>query len=209
MVVASQFDGEMFLHDIKEFSEKFALTYDGPPRELPTGLSKFRKEFLEEEVEEYSRATMLPYYEETPEQRTDRLADQLDALVDLVYVALGTAYLHGFNFGEAWRRVHEANMKKVRVEVKEDSKRGSTYDVVKPEGWTPPDLRDLVDVAIQEQLHLEDAERREEQLVARKRDLRTPEEEATYQNDLFTPGPKLDEEITLKTVEGFHEEDYS
>jgi len=74
----------------------------------------------------------------------DDLEGMLDALVDLTYVVLGTAYLHGFDFNEAFRRVHEANMKKVRAEAKTDSKRGTAYDVVKPEGWTPPDLGDLV-----------------------------------------------------------------
>jgi hypothetical protein len=35
-------------------------------------------------------------------------------------------------------------MKKVRVEVPEESKRFSTYDVVKPKGWQAPTLKDLV-----------------------------------------------------------------
>ena len=65
----------------------------------------------------------------------------LDALVDLVYVALGTAYLHGFGpqkFNEAWRRVHEKNMEKIRAPSADHSKRGSAFDVIKPAGWTPP-----------------------------------------------------------------------
>jgi predicted HAD superfamily Cof-like phosphohydrolase len=69
---------------------------------------------------------------------------QLDALVDLVYVALGTAHMQGFDFNEAWRRVHDANMQKVRAQNADESKRGSALDVVKPEGWKPADLSDLV-----------------------------------------------------------------
>jgi len=69
--------------------------------------------------------------------------DQLDALVDLAYVVLGTAFMHGFDFNEAWRRVHAANMQKVRATSPDVSKRNSSLDVVKPEGWTPPDLSDL------------------------------------------------------------------
>ena len=116
--------------DIRMFHEKYQLEYNGPPRSLPEELARFRTNFMQEELTEYNGS--------------HDLHDELDALVDLVYVALGTAYLHGFDFNEAWRRVQSANMRKVRAERAGDSKRGSTYDVVKPPGWTPPDLSDLV-----------------------------------------------------------------
>lgn len=119
--------------DIKDFHTKFRLTYDGPPRQLPYELVTFRAIFMHEELQEYGLAV-----------DDENLEKQLDALVDLVYVALGTAYLHGFDFNEAWRRVHTANMKKVRAESAVDSKRNSPFDVVKPEGWVAPDLSDLV-----------------------------------------------------------------
>jgi predicted HAD superfamily Cof-like phosphohydrolase len=90
-------------------------------------------DFMDEELAEYAMCGVQ-----------DDIEGQLDALVDLVYVALGTAYMHGFDFNEAFKRVHEANMKKVRAVSMRDSKRGSIYDVVKPEDWTPPDLSDLV-----------------------------------------------------------------
>ena len=117
--------------DIRKFHEKFGLDYNGPPRALPDDLEEFRIKFMQEELDEYK----------DPE---NGLAHKLDALVDLVYVALGTAYLAGFPFNEAWSRVHEANMKKVKALRPEDSKRGSVHDVVKPPGWAPPSLSDLV-----------------------------------------------------------------
>lgn len=121
---------------VREFHEKFELRYDGPPRQLPGDMGKFRRDFMLEEIDEHFNA----------EYDSD-LEKQLDALVDLAYVLFGTAYLQGFTpekFYEAFRRVHAANMLKVRALKAEDSKRGSTYDVVKPEGWQPPDLSDLV-----------------------------------------------------------------
>lgn len=141
--------------DIAAFHEKFKLEYVGKPRSLDTELAEFRIGFLIEELKEYEesseklRAILKVGYpnfthEYLRNTATWELEKQLDALVDLVYVALGTAYLHGFDFREAWRRVHAANMAKVRAERKEDSKRGSTFDVVKPEGWTPPSHTDLV-----------------------------------------------------------------
>jgi predicted HAD superfamily Cof-like phosphohydrolase len=76
---------------------------------------------------------------------TYQLEESLDGLVDLVYVAIGTAYMHGFDFQSAWDRVHEANMKKIRAPSAEASKRKSSFDVVKPEGWEPPTHTDLVE----------------------------------------------------------------
>ena len=118
---------------IEEFHTKFELPKAETPTFLPKEVSSFRVGFMNEELDEYVDALALHDMEMA-----------LDALVDLVYVVLGTAYLHGFDFNEAFRRVHEANMKKVRVKNAGESKRGSTYDVRKPEGWTPADLSDLV-----------------------------------------------------------------
>lgn len=139
-----------FVDDIAAFHEKFALTYDGKPRHLGQELSDFRRGFMTEELEEYKEAIDLLQIEEDigfedAAEITHQLETALDSLVDLVYVALGTAYLHGFDFDEAWRRVHEANMRKVRAENESDSKRGSTFDVVKPKGWEPPSHKDLVE----------------------------------------------------------------
>ena len=65
---------------------------------------------------------------------------QLDALVDLIYVALGAAYMDNFNFNAAFQRVHQANMLKVRKSTER-----SKWDVVKPEGWQAPDLKQFID----------------------------------------------------------------
>lgn len=142
--LAEIMDGHLssFTKDIAEFHVKYGLEYGDEPRDLPHELEVFRIKFMAEELGEYVKAHHADA--DTDEEKRKRRADKLDALVDLVYVALGTAYLHGFDFDEAWRRVHEANMKKVRVERAEDSKRGSTFDVVKPAGWEPPNLEDLV-----------------------------------------------------------------
>jgi predicted HAD superfamily Cof-like phosphohydrolase len=136
-----------FIDDIRQFHEKFDLRYDGPARRLPDGLAAFRCKFLLEETKEYTTASREM---EDASIDCDILAhDQamenaFDALIDLVYVALGTAYLHGFDFDAGWDRVHAANMKKVRAASATDSKRNSRHDVVKPEGWEPPVLKDLL-----------------------------------------------------------------
>lgn len=119
--------------DIKDFHEKFGLNYEGKSRLLDGEIKKFRIRFLEEELEEYKKAS-----------EEDNLHEMFDALIDLVYVALGTAYLHGFDFTEGWRRVHHANMQKIRASSSVDSKRNSTHDVVKPKNWKAPTFDDIL-----------------------------------------------------------------
>lgn len=128
-----------YFQDITDFHEKFGLAYNGKPRILPDSMSLFRIAFMTEELTEYVNSHKVV------EQSIPHFLDHaLDSLVDLVYVALGTAYLHGFDFDEAWRRVHHANMLKVRATSSTESKRNSTLDVIKPPGWMPPSHLDLV-----------------------------------------------------------------
>lgn len=135
--------------DIKEFHQKFHLSYTQLPRVLPPEIGPFRADFMQEELDEYNDARLIAEEElKLAQPDMARVAHQLehmlDAIVDLIYVAAGTGYLQGFDFDEAWRRVHAKNLMKVRVGRVEDSKRGSTFDVVKPEGWTAPCHADLV-----------------------------------------------------------------
>lgn len=129
------------VQDIEDFHKKFEQAYKGGPRMLPEDIQGFRSRFMEEELGEYEAAV-----DDMAErgENLSAMALALDALVDLVYVALGTAHLHGFNFREAWRRVHTANMSKVLAKSADESKRGYALDVVKPVGWLPPDHSDLV-----------------------------------------------------------------
>lgn len=148
---------------VEEFHKKFGLEYEEGPRDLPDDLALFRIGFLIEELSEYARASGFAVLADELDDEiikrlkspdwnlSDRsgprdLEKQLDSLVDLNYVSDGTAYLHGFDFDEAYERVHNANMKKVRVdsETLEGSVRKSKFDVVKPEGWLPASLKDLV-----------------------------------------------------------------
>lgn len=142
--------------DVADFHRKYGLEYAGQPRALLGELGEFRKKFLEEELREYKKDMYRASYyvglweaqrgvdKAPPFLVASHLEGMLDALVDLVYVAVGTAHLHGFDFAEAWRRVHSANMMKVRAERASDSKRGTTFDVVKPPGWVAPSHLDLV-----------------------------------------------------------------
>ena len=116
--------------DVAACYRKFGLGYEGPPRELDDKTSAFRIKFLREELEEYERAV-----------ESGDVPGQFDALVDLVYVALGTALLHGFPWKEGWDEVQRANISKERSET---SKRGTGPDLIKPPGWQAPNIEGVL-----------------------------------------------------------------
>lgn len=120
---------------VRAFHIKFEQDYAGEPRELPASVAALRMKLVLEEVQELRDAI-------------DRgeLHEQLDALCDLLYVTLGTAIVMGMTdvLEEAFTRVHHSNMNKQLTPSRHGSKRDSPWDVVKPEGWKPPDLKDLV-----------------------------------------------------------------
>lgn len=120
--------------DIRDFHVKFGLEYNGQPRALDEEASDFRIRFMQEELDEYKAGVYA-----------GDLAQQFDALIDLMYVLLGTAYLQGFPVRDGWQAVHRANMSKVRAESSDQSKRGSRLDVVKPPNWVPPDIEGIIE----------------------------------------------------------------
>ena len=107
---------------VKQFNDLLGIMPDGEVHDLPV---RSKYEHLHEEVTEYTKACTSGSKEL-----------QLDALVDIVYVAIGVAYEQGFDFAEAFRRVHAANMQK-------EPSPGTAKSCVKPEGWKPADLSDL------------------------------------------------------------------
>jgi predicted HAD superfamily Cof-like phosphohydrolase len=68
-----------------------------------------------------------------------------DALVDIVYVAMGTAYMMGLPWQQLWDEVQRSNMDKVRASDASQSKRKNSLDVVKPQGWVGPDLKRIIE----------------------------------------------------------------
>lgn len=112
--------------DVGIFHKRFGIDYSGPPRTLPEELA-WRVKFLDEELQEYKDAIAA-----------GDLVKQFDALIDLVYVALGNAQLQGLPFDKGWNVVHDANMaKKLASELGVEAR--GPGDVRKPPGWEPPE----------------------------------------------------------------------
>lgn len=184
--------------DVGEFHRKFDLPVasDGLPRELTGEELEFRLKFLIEELSEYAEAVglklMVSWGERLAPGRLLRadgypvqdLPKAFDALLDLAYVALGTAHIHRFPWQAGWDEVQRANVAKERCGVdhvyvghdsdcdvnklctgdgchlvlhaaddepsecgkpsKAHSLRGSALDVIKPPGWKPPDIAQVL-----------------------------------------------------------------
>lgn len=97
------------------------------PTELKEML-EFRWRFLSEELTEMANAIGHGDAEGV-----------VDALVDLVVVAVGTLDLYGVDGPKAWRAVHEANMnKEPGIKASRPNKLGLP-DLIKPPGWVAPD----------------------------------------------------------------------
>ena len=96
-------------------------------------LVNFRTSFLMEELAEYTNAIV----------KKDT-AKALDALVDIVYIALGTAWLFNLPFDKAWKEIQAANMKKVRAKDK-TGKRGTKFDVIKPKEFKEPNIERIIE----------------------------------------------------------------
>jgi predicted HAD superfamily Cof-like phosphohydrolase len=67
----------------------------------------------------------------------------LDALLDIMVVTIGSLHSAGFDVEDAWKEVMRSNFAKIdkdtgKVVKREDGK------VLKPDGWTPPDLKPFV-----------------------------------------------------------------
>ena len=113
------------LRDVQRFNEEICHLdiSDGPVTLQPDRL-KERSRHLGEEMDELIAAK--------------NWEDQADALVDLIYVALGALVEIGVTPGTVFNEVHRANMEK--VPGRNAKRPDNEYDAVKPEGWRPPDL---------------------------------------------------------------------
>lgn len=144
---------------VGDFHEKFGLpntTHHPPaPHEVSDDLLTFRVRFMTEELCEFVEDTTDISPEVKAAFETIRRAKfafrvdpdvpkAFDALLDLDYVVHGTAHVFGFPWYVGMMEVQRANMSKERALKAEDSARGSVWDVIKPKGWTAPDIAGIL-----------------------------------------------------------------
>lgn len=109
--------------DVLAFHEKFDLPIGDRPKLLDHALFGQRSTFMLSELMEFQDAHW-----------SGDLVKAADSLLDLVYVAKGTAVCMGLPWEAIWAHVHNANMKKHR----EPGASGFKQMVTKPPGWVSP-----------------------------------------------------------------------
>ncbi len=112
--------------------EKFMRACDQTVGELNETQYKLYLDLMEEEWKELKAALLMG----------DRV-EQLDALLDFIVVTTGAIHSAGFDGEGGWKEVMRTNFAKIdketgKVRKREDGK------VLKPVGWTPPDLKPFV-----------------------------------------------------------------
>ena len=112
--------------DLEEFHGKFDFYAD----ELTEAKLRFRLDLLNEEMAELEYAVLT---EPNPEE-------VVDALIDIIYIAVGTLDLAGVDIQRAWDEVQRANISKERG-IKPGREQSGGFDVVKPKGWKAPNLK--------------------------------------------------------------------
>lgn len=112
--------------------EKFMKACDQTVGDYNEAQYKLYLDLMEEEWKELKTAL----------DSGDRV-EQLDALLDFIVVTTGAIHSAGFNGEGGWKEVMSTNFAKIdkdtgKVRKREDGK------VLKPIGWTPPDLKEFI-----------------------------------------------------------------
>jgi predicted HAD superfamily Cof-like phosphohydrolase len=96
-----------------------------------------------ENVEQYKLYYNLIKEEVQELEDSTTRVDDVDALIDILVVTIGALQSIGVDVEGAWKEVVRSNMAKIdpetgKVRKREDGK------VLKPEGWTPPELEQFL-----------------------------------------------------------------
>ncbi|MGW4608605.1 pyrophosphohydrolase domain-containing protein [Streptomyces sp. NPDC004532] len=125
---------------VREFHLAFGLDVRTVPTEVSPDLAAHRGELLAEEASEVAEVAVTG--------PLDRLAHEL---ADLVYVAYGTALVHGIDLDAVIAEIHRANMTKIgpkgTVSRRADGKvlKGDHYRapdvtaILREQGWRTPE----------------------------------------------------------------------
>jgi predicted HAD superfamily Cof-like phosphohydrolase len=123
-----------WLNDIKNMYDKYGFQsiIDEMDGETLRKYLEFRIQFLQEEIDELFEASGMVTYEKINKEEV------VDALIDIMVVAIGTLATLKIDADKAWGEVLKANMNKmVGVKLNRPNPLGLP-DLCKPDSWTPP-----------------------------------------------------------------------
>ncbi len=88
----------------------------------------------------YKQLIVEEFWEFQDALKKDDSVEQVDALIDMMVVIIGTLNSMGADGEGAWAEVMRTNMAKIDPTTGKVRKRADGK-VLKPDGWQPPDLR--------------------------------------------------------------------
>ena len=128
---------DKMINEAYDLVKRFQKMAEQPISEFPQQLSpercNIRCKWMREEIEEF--------------ENSNTVYEQADAIVDLLYYALGALVEMGVKPDKLFMLVHEYNVKKIAGgQCDEDGK------IMKPCGWEHPDreIKEIIDVMMQE-----------------------------------------------------------
>lgn len=113
--------------DVLDFHTKFGCAIGNKPSMSDPNLLQFRYRLAGEEWDELMTALS-----------NRDLPKTVDSICDLIYVLIGMSIAFGVDLRPCWDAVQQTNMAKVGGGRRLDGK------ILKPEGWTPPDIEGLL-----------------------------------------------------------------
>ena len=122
-----------YFTDVRDFHQAFGQRIGDKPEFPDVSERTLRMKLITEEFNELCDA-----------EEANDLVEVADALADIIYIACGTAVSYGIPLDDVFAEVHRSNMAKLvdgKVIRREDGK------IQKPEGWTAPDVRGVLDKA--------------------------------------------------------------
>ena len=131
-----------YAHDFMDYYVQFARAFSIPKGDLNSPLDrKHLVRALDHVIEEHDE-TMRAATAYLASGSLENLTEFADGIVDSIYVLCQAAYMFDIPLKEAFLEVHRSNMRKVgadgTVKRREDGK------ILKPEGWTPPNLWEVL-----------------------------------------------------------------
>lgn len=133
-----------FVSDVARMHKKFGVNdvIRGLDAEKLRWFLEFRKDFLQEELDELG--TTMKKFDKGEITGLKAADDTVDALIDLIVVAITTLDAYEVDTAEAWKRVHQKNMmKKAGVNPNRPNELGLP-DLIKPKNWTAPTHADNI-----------------------------------------------------------------
>jgi predicted HAD superfamily Cof-like phosphohydrolase len=112
--------------------EKFMRACDQTVDKFDPGQYDMYLNLIEEEFKELQEARAM-----------NNDVEELDALIDILVVTIGAIHSAGFDAEGAWKEVMKTNFAKIDSETGKVRKRDDGK-VLKPIGWTPPELAPFV-----------------------------------------------------------------